>query len=312
MSNTRMDNLRMVDPVLTTIAHGYTNEALIYNEIFPEVQVSKLKGKIPIFGKDAFILRDTLRAARAESNRIAPSDLELVEFETQERDIETAVDYLEEEESADFFNYEQHVTKELSDILQLGKEKSAADIVQNPNNFASDLKLEITSEFAFDNSSSSSNPIELIRDAINSLRLKIGRYPNTMIIGHSTYMAMMNHQKLVELAQYVSKTTIDTKFISSIFDIQHVHIGKSVYSNDGEGFQDIWQDNIVLAYVDKSKKKSEYNPSFGYTFQREGMPEVDTYFENGGKVKIIRCTDNYTQKITGSEAAFLIYNTNHN
>ena len=141
MANSRMDDLRMVDPVLTTVAQGYKNENLIYSKLFPEVQVSKLKGKIPVFGKDAFIIRDTVRAVRAASNRIAPTDLQLIEFETRERDVETAIDYIEEEESSDLYSYEQRITKELSDIMQLGKEKEAADIVQDLSNYDTSLKV---------------------------------------------------------------------------------------------------------------------------------------------------------------------------
>nr|MDA3844620.1 hypothetical protein [Candidatus Kapabacteria bacterium] len=68
-----------------------------------------------------------------------------------------------------------------------------------------------------------------------------------------------------------------------------------------------------LAYVDKNEKadRSEFNPSFAYTFRRKGKPEVDTYYENGGKIKVIRNTDNYCLKITSSDAAYLISGTNH-
>lgn len=312
MSSTRMDNLRMVDPVLTTIAHGYTNENLIYRDLFPEVKVSKLKGKVPTFGKDAFILRDTIRAVRADSNRISPADLVMTEFETHERDIETAVDYIEEEETSDYFSYEQRITKEMSDILQLGKEKMAADTAQNPTNYAADMKEEITSNEAFDSSFSSANPIDIIRDSISTLRSKIGKLPNTMVMGFQTYKALINHSKIIEIVKYSSRASVNIDLLKAIFEIDDIIIGKSVFTEDAENFSDIWQDNIILAYVDKSKNRSEYNPSFGYTFQREGMPEIDSYYENGGKIKVIRCTDNYTVKITGSDAAFLIYNTNHN
>jgi hypothetical protein len=87
----------------------------------------------------------------------------------------------------------------------------------------------------------------------------------------------------------------------------------AVHSSDGDSFSDVWADNVILAYVDRSERsnRSEFNPSYGYTFQREGKPEVDSYYENGGKIKIIRNTDNYCIKVTAPDSAFLIYNTNH-
>lgn len=313
MPNSRLDDLRMVDPVLTTIAQGYSNASMVGSTLFPTVQVSKLKGKIPVFGKDSFIIRDMNRAIRTQSNRIAPSDIDLVSFETQEKDLEIAIDYIEEEESADYNRLEQRIAKQLVDIMLLDKEKAIADLVQNSANFVTDLKHEITSNEAFDDYTKDIDPILIIKDCMSAVRTRIARYPNTMVIGDSSYNALINHPKVIEKVKYSGLTNVSTKILSELLDIPNISVGLSVYSSDGTTFTDVWGDNIVLAYVDANSgtNRSEFNPSFGYTFQREGKPEIDTYYENGGKIKVIRNTDNYCVKVTASDAAFLIYNTNH-
>lgn len=310
----RLDELRMVDPVLTTIAQGYSNASMVAEYLFPSVQVSKLKGKIPVFGKEAFVLRQTERAIRAQSNRIPPSDLELVSFETHEEDIEIALDYLEEEESPDFYRLEQRITKELMDILLLGKEKEAADLVQNPSNFETGLKTIVEAGTAWDDYTLTDvDPILVIKEAMTAIRSRIAVYPNTMIIGDATYQALMQHPKLLDRVKYSGISKVTKQVLAEITEIPNIHVGMSVYSSDSDTFTDVWTDNVILAYVDARDRanRSEYNPSYGYTFQREGKPEVDTYFENGGKIKVIRNTDNYCIKVTASDAAFLISNTNH-
>ncbi|MBM2817022.1 MAG: hypothetical protein HW421_3784 [Ignavibacteria bacterium] len=315
MSTSRLDELRMVDPVLTTIAQGYSNSAMVAEFLFPSVQVSKLKGKIPVFGREAFIVRETDRAIRAQSNRIPPHDIELVSFETKEQDIEVAIDYLEEEESPDFYKYEQHIAKELMDILLLGKEKEVADYVQNVNNFATGLKNVLDSNSAWDDSTLAGiSPITDIWAAKTAIRQNIGRFPNTMVIGARAYKSLINHAALIEKVKYSGVTNISAKVIAELFDIPSVNVGMSVYSDDGVNFNDVWNDNVILAYVDKNEKanRTEFNPSYGYCFQREGKPEIDTYFENGGKIKVVRSTDNYCIKVTAADAAYLISHTNHN
>ena len=313
MSTSHLDDLRMVDPVLTTIAQGYSNGSMVADYLFPRVSVSKLKGKIPVFDKDAFIIRDTFRAIRAQSNRIPPSDISFVNFETKERDVEISMDYIEEEESPDIQRYEQRLTKELMDILLLGKEKEIADYVQDEDNFDSGLKEAIESGNAFDNYSSTTSPITIIRDAMASVRSRIARYPNTMIIGDTAYRALIDHPKIIERIQYAGISKVSKNTLSEILEIPVIQVGMAVYSTDGINFQDVWNDNIILAYIDQSDRsaRTEFNPSYGYTFQREGKPEVDYYFENGGKIKVIRNTDNYCFQVCGSDAAFLISNTNH-
>jgi len=311
MTNSRIDELRMVDPVLTSISQGYTNASFVSEKLFPLVTVSKLKGKIPMFGREAFISRDTNRAFRAKSNRISPTDITHTTFTTQEQDIEMAIDYLESEESYNFYKYEQKVAKQLTDILLLNREVEAANIVQDPDNFESDLKLELDENTAFNNYSTDSDPIYIIKQSMMAIRERIGRYPNTMVIGDSAYQALLRHPAVIEKIKYSGNYLMNTSVLSQLTDIPSVNVGLAVYSADGEEFTDIWKDNVVLAYSSQAegKMRSEFNPSFGYTFRREAAPQVDTYFENGGKIKVIRCTDNYCIKVTSADAAFLIYST---
>lgn len=314
MSASRLDDLRTIDPVLSSIAQGYSNNSFVAEHLFPMITVSKLKGKVPIFSKDAFIVRDTLRAVRADSNRIPPSSFDLVSFETRERDVEMAIDYIEEEETVDFASYENQITKQLVDSVSLAKEKEAADLAQNTSNYISALKKVLLSTEAFDDYASSTDPLSIIKDGMNAVRARIAKYPNTMVMGAKTFNALSRHPKILDKIKYVGigKATID--IFKELTDIPNIHIGLSVYTDDGLTFSDVWSDNIILAYVDanESAKRSEFNPSFGYTFQRQSMPEVDTYYENGGKVKVIRYTDNYGLKVTASDAAYLISHTNYN
>lgn len=313
MSLSRIDEMRMMDPVLTTVAQGYTNAAMVGEKLMPVVKVSKLKGKIPMFGKEAFAIRDMHRALRASSNRIPPSDSELIEFETLERDVEMAIDYIEEEETPDFARLEHRVTKQLSDIIQLNREKEIADYVQNSANYDLSLHLGITSSEAFNDYTLTIDPVQIIKDSMSAVRTKIARYPNTMVMGDATYRALCSHPKIIERVKYAGVSAVGTAALSEILGIPSIHIGMAVSSADGSTFSDIWADNIILAFVDQHDRqsRSEYNPSYGYILQRKGKPEVDTYYENGGKIKIIRNTDNYIIKITAPEAAFLISNTNH-
>jgi hypothetical protein len=303
----------MVDPVLTTIAQVYSNPAMVADKLFPVVPVSKMAGKIPVFGKEAFVVRETDRAIRADSNRIPPSDITLVEFETVEKDVEVAIDYLEEEETPDFYKYEQRVAKELQDILLLGVEKEVADYVQDTANFDSGMKLEVAAGVAWDDYTNDTDPIQVIRNSMATVRGKIARHPNTMIIGDAAYQTLVQHPKVTSRVKYAGISNVTEKVLGELTGIDNIHIGTAVYSTDGSTFSDVWNDNVVLAYVDQNEaaKRSEFNPSYGYIFRRNGKPEIDTYYENGGKIKVVRNTDNYCAKVTATDAAFLISNVNH-
>lgn len=304
-----IEELRTIDPVLTTLAQGYSNESFIAQKLFPLLNVAKKRGKFPLFGKSAFSARETDRAPRALSNRIPPSDFSLENYELIEKDIETAIDYLEEEDENAFFGYERRAAKELTDILLLGTEYESARIANDAQSYNSEHVETLTS------GNSLFNPEfelpDLIKDSMNMVRNKIGKFPNTLMMGQNTYDAILKNQIIAGKIYYSGLAKITMSQLKEIFEIENIYIGKAVISDDGETLRDIWGNMMVLAYVGNSSKSTngEAEPGFGYTFRKKGMPELDTYYENGGKVKVIRATDSYSVKITCPDAGFLINNT---
>ena len=301
------ENYRVVDPVLTNLAQGYTNSTMVSDSLFPIVQLNTHKGKIPKFNKTSFITRNTYRASGALSNRIDDVNFELLDFELRENDVEIPIDYLEEELSASFLKLEQKVMMDLMDILSLNKETEIAVYAQDSNNYAVSSTTDCSSNLW---DSGASTPIQVIKDAADNIRTKIGRMPNTAIIGASVYRALIEHPAIIDRVKFAGVRSVNIKVLSELLNIEHISIGYAQQTLDNIAFTDVWKDNMILAYVDKNekKKRSEFNPSFGYTLQQKGCPEVDAYYENGGKIKIIRCTDKYAVKVTCPEAAHLIHN----
>jgi hypothetical protein len=221
------------------------------------------------------------------------------------------MDYIEEMETYDALKYEQKLTVDLLNLLALEREKAIADFVQNPLNFDTSAKKILDSSEAFN--SSSTNPLTIITEAIEQLRENIGRSPNIILMGMDTYQAISFNSMLLSYLQNSGNLKISYEMLQQYFGINNIYIGVSVYSEDGRIFKDIWQNNVIIAYVDQSEKsRRTRKSSSGYTFQREGMPEIDSYYENGGKIKIIRATDNWEIKAVAPEAAFLINNTIQN
>ncbi len=124
-----LSNKRVVDPVLTNIARGYNNAALIGTMLFPVVSVDKEGGKIPQFTKEAFKIYNTERAIRAKSNRISPEGRTSVDFVLDEHDLEYPMDYREIDE--DVTPLKIYATQVVTDGIGLRLEKLIADLSQN-------------------------------------------------------------------------------------------------------------------------------------------------------------------------------------
>jgi hypothetical protein len=299
---------RVVDPVLTNIARGFKNASHVAEHLFPIVPVSKEGGKIPEFTKESFKIYNTERAIRAKSNRINPESRTEIDFVLTEHDLEYPIDYREQDE--DIFPSRLHATTVVTDGISLRLEKMAADVVQDLATFPTGNKVTLAAGDKFTNTSS--NPFTVFEAAKEAIRGKIAQRPNVCVIGASAYSALKEHPGVLDRIKYTQSAVITPELLRQLLDFEQLYIGDSVYATDAGAFQDIWQDNVVIAYVPKANSdvpRSFYEPAFGYTLRKKNNPMVDTYTE-AGKVEIIRNTDLFVSKVVGADAGYLINDTN--
>lgn len=302
----RLSNLRIVDPVLTNLALGYTNNEFVGEHLMPFVWVEKEANKLPKFGKEAFKLYNTERALRAESNRINPEGVTSLDLNTDEHDIEYPIDYRESNEAA--FPLEAWGVEVTQQVIQLRREKMIADMAQNAANYPAGNKIALSGTSRF--TDPGSDPLGVVEDGKEGIRKKTGKRPNTMIIGASAFKPLKFHPQLTDKIKYTGMGVVRLYSLGEFFDIPNIYIGEGIYSSDQDAFSDLWRDNIVLAYVAQKPQtdgiaRSPYQPSFGYTPRRRGMPQVDTR-NPSGKVELVRSTDNFRPYIVGADAGYLI------
>jgi hypothetical protein len=298
-------NERVVDPVLTELARGYTNAALIGTVLFPEVEVTKEGGKIPQFNKEAFKIYNTERAIRANSNRISPEGRSTIDYALTEHDLEYPMDYREIDE--DILNLKSHAALVTSEGIQLRHEKMIADLVQDLNTFPTGNKMTLAAADQF--TDKTSDPIGVFETAKEAVRSKIAKLPNVAVLGASSFNALKQHPAILDKIKYTQHAIVTKDLLASLLGFDKLVVAAAVYADDAGSFSDMFGDNVILAYVPQSKSKTIYEPAFGYTLKKKNYPVVDSY-EEKGKILVIRNTNIFTAKVVGAEAGYLINDTN--
>ena len=303
----RLSKLRVVDPVLTNLATGYTNEQFVGDQLMPFVLVDKEGGKIPLFGKEHFRVYNTERALRAKSNRINPEDIGTLDVALDEHDLEYPIDYREDAESA--YPLQAQATNAVVEGIRLRHEKMVADMVQNAANYAAGNKIALAGASCF--TDATSDPQGVVSDAMAAVRAKVVKEPNTMVIGYSAWRTLKKHPQLKAILSDTRPRLVQLADLREIFEIANIVVGRAVMASDAGVVSDIWGDNLVLAYVPGAAGggRSPYEPSFGYTLRKRGNPVVDTRTEDG-KLELIRNTDIFRPFLLGADAGYLISNTN--
>lgn len=303
-----LNKLRVIDPILTNIVRGYQNNGLIGDNLFPVVQVEKEAGKIPLFGKEAFLLKNTQRAIRADSNQTKGATINTTPFALEEHDLEIPMDYREIAES--MLPLETYNAESVMNSLLLAKEKAQADIAQDENTYPNTNKDTILDNFFNENDI---DWIEKIGNYVSDLKKIILNAPNTLVLPESVWAKLKHHVKLKSYLTTIPtlQNTVPTiSRLAEVLEIDNILIGNAKYTADEQTFEDIWGNNIILAYVTPPTPlgRNVYQPCFGYTLRKKGFPNSDKYQEGGGKIQKVRATDLYTVKVVGPESGFLIKN----
>lgn len=304
---------------LTTLASGYRPDGLIGEQVFPVVRSVTQGGKIPVFGKDAFKIYETLRARGAKSNRAGMSADTWKTFYCEEHDLAIPLDKRELDALKNLpgdatlkalFNLQNRQRRRVQWNLKLELEKVIADDVQNTNNYSTGNKLALANSTCW--SETGSSPDENIEAGREAIRSKIGRYPNTLILGSDAYAQLKFHAAYTEKMKLTSDKVVRPELIAQIHDLDRVIIGQSMGLDADENFVDLWSDNAILCYIPKTATPEIDEPSFGYTikpgFSSTPYPYVDIFTEEGGKIVNVRCTDMYDTLMIMADAGYLISN----
>lgn len=301
----------VVDPILSTHARGYRNGNFIYTTLFPIAPIPSRAMRVLKFGKESFRLLNTRRAPGAESKRVQygyASDVVSLVQDSLEGVV--PIEHQQEAEKIPGIDLGAGAVNMVLDVVHLGHEYEASATARNPANYDANHKTALVGTDRW--TDPSSNPTAIFNEAKEAIRRSTGRYPNTFALSPSAGNALKAHPKVREQFKYVSKDSITDAMLAAFFEVQTLEIGKAVYlpenADDSAPAQDMWGSDAILAYVPEGGSNYQV-PSYGYTYQLLGYPQVEQpYYERRTKSWIYPTTAEQRTILAGAEAGFLFQN----
>lgn len=299
---------RVVDPILSTVAQGYQNSEFVANFLFPAVPVGLRGGNVISFGKEGFQLYAAARAPGENTKRVkfgyagAPYALQDYSLEGM-----VPVEIEREAMNGPGIDLGSRAISEVGAIMALRLEKASADIARTLGNYAASNRTTLSGTAQW--SSSASDPVADIEAAKEAIRAATGKRPNTLVIGAAVMAALRNNGKIVDRIKYTGRDVPTVELLASLFSVQRVVVGDAIYSTDAGQFVDVWGKDVVLAYTEIGNLQSAGLPSYGYTYQLNGYPQVEEpYFDRNSKSWIYPVTRVEAPVLAAAGAGFLIQN----
>ncbi|MFD1246103.1 major capsid protein [Paralysiella testudinis] len=300
-----LKNLRVADPVLTTIAQGYAPNQFVAETIMPVVPIEKEAVKVPVHGSHAaFLEYDTERAVGADSNVITIDSNAWLTVNTNEHDLEAGVDYRAQKEA--FFDQRAKAVRRVKQGVMLKQEAITARLVQAKNSYGTGHSKTLTGTAQW-NDQANSDPLKDIDEAKDKVLDAVGIAPNIMVVGAEVLTHLRYHPKLQEQLGSNERKRLNLQILKDLFEVEEIIVGAARIS-DGKNFARLWGKNVALLVRGANsadQPADEGNPSFGYTFRVRGNPFADSRDLNG-KVERVRYTDNFAVAVVGGNCGYLI------
>lgn len=307
--NTQMTpaGARVIDPILTTAAQGYKNENFVGDALFPPVPVDARGGKIITFGREDFELYSTVRAPGAATKRVqfgysgAPFALEDHSLEGV-----APIENMQEAQAVPGINLGNITVRKTQNIIALRKEKAQADLATTAANYPAANKVTLAGAQQWSDYAGS-DPSADIEAGKEAIRAKIGRRPNTVVLGPTVMSKLRYHTKLLDRIKYTGRDSLTEELLAMLWGVKRVVVGEAVYLNAAGVQADVWGKFAVLGFTEIGTLADAGLPSYGYTYQLRGYPVVETpYYDRNAKSWVYPVTDALSPVIASSSAGYLI------
>lgn len=303
-----LQQARVIDPVLTTVAQGYRHADRVGHVLFPRVEVIARGGKVLEFGRESFRLYAARRSPGGPTLTIS-FGYEGKPFSLVQDALNAPAprEILEDAAKVPGVDIGKRAVGTVMQSLTLTLEHEQAGLATNPDNYPDGRRKVLAAGAKWSNPDS--NPAKDIATAKEIVRLGCGLDPNRMVISQPTFNALKEHPKIIERFKYVSAESITAQMLANILELETLAVGKATVLLDAAEdapFSDVWGNCAVLAYVPKAPSGFE-EPSFGYTYTLKGHPFVEApWWDNGVKSWVYGVTYERAPVLTGMSAGFLL------
>ncbi len=192
------------------------------------------------------------------------------------------------------------------DNLKIAREKRVADIMFAPGTFTQTAALAGANRWDVD----TSDPVDQVDDAKATVRGKIGREPNAVVMGYDCFRALQKHAAIRKIVFGLNAPeAMPTEAqIAQALGVARILVGRAVYKSAADTFTNIWGKFASVAYIDPAPMSKSICPmkSFAWTAVDGGRYTVrGPVWDDDVKGWKWYCDDYVDEKVVSIYSAYL-------
>jgi hypothetical protein len=278
-----LDQVRVIDPILTQLAQGYKNAEGVATFFGPAVSMNTRAGRTLVFGKEAFAAQNFLRSPGSNIQKIQ-NEFGTRSFALRQEAIswEIAEEIAAEAKNgAAQIDLRQYAAKDAANRLMQSWEITVADAVTASASYETSCVFDLSTRASgADKFNAATSDIEvLIDEAKEAVRSQIGTYPNKMVISPDAFNALKRNKRIRDFMQ--RGVLVNEATLANIFGLDEIRVARRLKLNQATGSLENIYTNVAVLFYQPSGATDGFapaldanygNPAFGYTYTLAGYP----------------------------------------
>lgn len=301
-SNSELSLLRISDPVATNLVQGFTNAEMIGDQIFTPVKMAKESGRFPAFGKEAFVIPTNLKREIGGKVQRLQSQSGYVQMALSEYALGVALENRERNEWAG--SPDMLLTSKLNTVagkIALLREYNQAVLATTNGSYLSGLSTSGSAK-KWGGTTPTGDAVKDMLDLILLVQSYNGVRPNVVWFSPAGWSLWRRNKSVLDLLKYqgtpISPAQVTQQGTAALLEVSKVVVGYAVSGTGGKASGGgVGKASLTMSYIWDSVQSANagcaivgtaggIEPAFGYTYERDNSPVIESYYENQTKSQV--------------------------
>lgn len=298
------------DSVLSNLSLQYRNHEYVGGWAIPKTLVKKASDKFFEFTQGDWFRNEADVRSPNTTGAVGGYRLSTQNYNTVQYSMTTYVADEERDNADEGLDLDRQAIEYCSDKVLMKFEKDAAATLFASGSYGAGHTVTLAGTDQW--SDATSDPIDDIRTGKGVVSGKIGRQPNTLVLGEEVYLKLQDHPDILERIKYTQKGIVTPDLLAGLFDVDQVLVGRAIENTAAEGvtpsYARIWGKHAALVYV--AKNPGLRTLSFAYWFVWRGHDFVAERWRksDGGNADGYRVRAQWDTKVVANTAGYLMIN----
>lgn len=278
-----LDQVRVIDPILTQIAQGYKNTDGVATFFAPAVSMNVRAGRTLTFGKEAFAAQSFLRAPGTNIAKIS-NEFGTRSFSLRQEAISWSIAEevaAEAKNGAAAIDLRAYAAKDAANRLMQSWEVQVSEKILDVTQYEGGNVLDLSAyNSGADQFNSPTSDVEVLFDeAKEQVRSQIGCYPNKLVLSPDAFNALKRNKRIRDFMQ--RGVLVNEKSLAEIFGLDEIRVARRLKLNQETNALENIYNNVAVLFYHPSGSTDGFTPAldanygtpaYAYTYTLSGYP----------------------------------------